>query len=244
MDGKLNNDIEEVYERLNIGMPYKVMCRYYTGNMLYKRMLLDIIMKKWKTKTKVDSEKVIKSSNIMDDSNGKVYKLVSDKSDIIYIGSTIFDIEDRLRKHMLDYEFYKKRSYHYCSSYEVLKNGDCRVILLEDKINKKELLEKESIYLNENQNKCVNVMDPLSKRKFYDNTEETKKRQLASNKYMIRLVCDEIKNSNKKLYSMEDMYELYISKINEIKQEKKKLDEEYYSTLIEYYRLRDIDINY
>ena len=242
MDGKMNKDIEEVYERLGIFMPYKVMCKYYSGEMLYKRMLIDIVMKKWKTKTKVEIEKVIKSNNVLDDSNGKVYKIVSDKCDRIYIGSTIFEIEDRLRKHTLDYEFYKKRSYHYCSSYEILKSGSCSVMLLEEQINKKQLLEKESRYINENLEKCVNVMDPLSKRKLYDNTEENKKRELASNKYMIRLVCDEIKNNNKKIDNMEDMYELYINKINEIKKEKKNLDEEYYSTLIEYYRIRDIDI--
>ena len=59
----MNKDIEEVYERLGIFMPYKVMCKYYSGEMLYKRMLIDIVMKKWKTKTKVEIEKVIKSNN-------------------------------------------------------------------------------------------------------------------------------------------------------------------------------------
>lgn len=35
-------------------MPYKIMCKYYSGMTLYKSMLVDIIMKKWKPKIKVD----------------------------------------------------------------------------------------------------------------------------------------------------------------------------------------------
>jgi len=49
----MNMEVECVYEKLGIGMPYKIMCKYYGGKTLYKRMLVDIIMKKWKPKIKV-----------------------------------------------------------------------------------------------------------------------------------------------------------------------------------------------
>ena len=242
MDGKMNMEVECVYDKLGIGMPYNIMCKYYSGITLYKRMLVDIIIKKWKPKIKVDVEIVRNNKMEIDDSNGKVYKIVSENSNDVYIGSTIFEIEDRLRKHILDYEFYDKRKYHYCSSYEVLKSGKCRVLLLEDNICKNELLEKESKYINDNLYRCVNLVDPLSRRRIYEKDEESKKREIESRKYMIKLVCQEINDSNVKIESMEDMYKLYMKKYNDILYEKRKMDEEYYSTLIEYYRLRDINV--
>ena len=238
----MNMEVECVYEKLGIGMPYKIMCKYYEGMTLYKRMLVDIIMKKWKPKQKVDVKIVRNNKMEMDDSNGKIYKIVSENSNKVYIGSTVFDIEDRLRKHMLDNEFYEKHKYHYCSSYEVLKSGKNKVLLLEDNIGKNELLEKESKYINDNLYRCVNLVDPLSRRRIYEKDEESKKREIESRKYMIKLVCQEINDSNVKIESMEDMYMLYIKKYNEILYEKRKMDEEYYGTLIEYYRLRDINV--
>ena len=86
----MNMEVESVYEKLGIGMPYKIMCKYYSGMTLYKRMLVDIIMKKWKPKIKVDIEMVRNNKMDMDDSNGKVYKIVSENSNDVYIGSTIF----------------------------------------------------------------------------------------------------------------------------------------------------------
>lgn len=38
------------------------------------------------------------------------------------------------------------------------------------------------------------------------------------------------------------MYLLYMKKYNEILYEKSKMDEEYYGTLIEFYRLRNINV--
>lgn len=55
---------------------------------------------------------MVKNKMDMDDSNGKVYKIVIENSNDVYIGSTIYEIEDRLRKHMLDYELYEKYKYH------------------------------------------------------------------------------------------------------------------------------------
>ena len=236
-------EVEGVYEKLGIGMPYKIMCKYYSGMTLYKRMLVDIIMKKWKPKIKVDIDiEMVRNKMDMDDSNGKVYKIVSENSNAVYIGSTIFEIEDRLRKHMLDYEFYEKYKYHYCSSYEVLKSGKCSVLLLEDNIGKNELLVKESKYINDNLDRCVNLVDPLSRRRIFEKDEESKKREIESRKYMIKLVCQEINDGNVKIESMEDMYLLYMKKYNEILCEKRKMDKEYYGTLIEFYRLRNINV--
>jgi hypothetical protein len=179
----------------------------------------------------------------MINSNGKVYKIISNNSDRIYIGSTGFEIEDRLNKHMLDYEFYEKHKYHYCSSYDVLKHGECKILLLEDNINKKDLLSKESEYINANIEKCVNIIDPLTKSKLYNNDEEGHERRMLSAKHMMKIVIGEILGNNVKIDSMEDMYDVYKKKLKEIMEKKKKLDEDYYMTLVEFSRLKNICIS-
>ena len=44
----LNKDAENIYIKLGINMPYNVMTMYYKGIDLYKRMLIDIILSKYK----------------------------------------------------------------------------------------------------------------------------------------------------------------------------------------------------
>jgi hypothetical protein len=243
MDGKLNMELEKIYERLGICIPYKIMCKYYTGELLYKRMLMDILLKKWRSKIKIElDEDVIGKEEILN-SNGKVYKIISNNSDKIYIGSTGFGIEDRLSKHMLDYEFYEKNKYHYCSSYEVLRQGECKILLLEENISKKDLLCKESEYINANVEKCVNIIDPLTKGKIYDNDEEKHKRRMVRYKHMMKIVIKEIQDNNLKIDSMEVMYDVYKKKLKEIMENKKKLDENYYMTLLEFIRMKNICIS-
>ena len=243
MDGKLNMEAEKVYECLGISMPYKIMCKYYSGELLYKRMLIDILLKKWVSKKKIELDEGIISRGEMINSNGKIYKIISNNSDRIYIGSTVFKIEDRLSKHMIDYEFYEKNKYHYCSSYEVLRKGECKILLLEDNITKKDLLSKESEYINKNLERCVNIIDPLTKSKLYNNDEEANSRRMVSAKHMMKIIIRDILDNNIKIDSMDDMYDVYIKKMKEIMEKKSKLDEEYYMILVELCRLKNICVN-
>ena len=149
MDGKLNMEAEKVYECLGISMPYKIMCKYYNGELLYKRMLMDILLKKWRSKIKIELDEGIINRGEMITSSGKIYKIISNNGDRIYIGSTVFEIEDRLSKHMLDNEFYEKNKYNYCSSYEILRNGECKILLLEDNITKNRIDQNAHVGTNQ-----------------------------------------------------------------------------------------------
>ena len=194
MDGKLNIEKEEVYSRMGISMPYKVMSYIYSGELLYKRMMLDILFfKGWKP---VEKRSLVYYDRHYegDIDMGKVYKIVSGNR--MYIGSTCFMIEDRLRKHLLDYEFYNRYFNGYCSSYEILKSGCYDIVLLEDNISKEELLERESWHIMCNRDMCVNILDPVTKMKLYDNGEEKRERDKLRDKYMIREVCRVIKESS------------------------------------------------
>lgn len=96
--------------------------------------------------------------------NGKIYKIVDNTNDNVYIGSTIETLKERLRKHhRLN-----------CSSREILKNGDYDIILIEDyPCNSKQELELRERYYIEN-NECVNILLPARTMKEYQQTEKHK----------------------------------------------------------------------
>lgn len=62
-----------------------------------------------------------------DYSKGKIYRIVSDKSDAVYIGSTVKTLETRFGLHK---SHFKKGTY--CASAELLKLGDARIELIRD----------------------------------------------------------------------------------------------------------------
>ena len=83
--------------------------------------------------------------------NSKIYKLTSDQTSLIYIGSTVKTLNKRLTNHICDYNNYlngNKRCY--ISSYEILKHGDYKIELIElyPCDNKEELHEREQYYLD------------------------------------------------------------------------------------------------
>jgi len=66
-------------------------------------------------------------------SRGKIYKIVSQTNDDIYIGSTCEKyLSKRLGDHACHFrDFVEKDKGTYCSSHEIIKNGDYSIILLE-----------------------------------------------------------------------------------------------------------------
>ncbi len=92
--------------------------------------------------------------------SGKVYKIVSDSTTKIYIGSTIKTLKERLEEHENDYEnwFNSEFKGYYCTSFEILKYGNFKIFLLEEGIYSciKDLLKCEGSYQIKNYYDCVN----------------------------------------------------------------------------------------
>jgi hypothetical protein len=213
----LNKEKEEVYIKLGINMPYGVMCMYYKGDDLYKRMLLDILSYRYKPINRIylkDNGLEVKKIVDIDMSNGKIYKIISKNSDKIYIGSTYKLLKDRLLEHEIDYNNYKLCKYNYVSSYEVLKYGDYAIKLIEDlgSVDRKALESKESIYIKQNINTCVNIQDPQTKVSMYDNSIDKKKRNDDRKKFLIGDIIKYISENNIVINSMEDMYKIYMER--------------------------------
>lgn len=88
--------------------------------------------------------------------NGKIYKIVSNLQNKVYIGCTTTGLSQRMSGHRSGFSKYKKQGKPYCTSYEVLKFDDARILLIEAYPcnSKEELLAREGFFIEETD--CVN----------------------------------------------------------------------------------------
>ena len=98
--------------------------------------------------------------------NAKIYKVVSNKSGLIYVGSTCLTLPQRISQHERDYKQYLKtgKKYNvYMSSFKVLEGGDAKIMLLENYPckNRKQLHARE-VY-NIDKLNCINKNIPTIK---------------------------------------------------------------------------------
>lgn len=102
--------------------------------------------------------------------NGKIYKIINDATDKIYIGSTIQPLSKRLSQHK------HKKS---CCSRELLELGNCKIILIENfKCDNKEQLTAREQYWIDNSSNCINKnMKANVLIKYKDNPKEYMKQK-------------------------------------------------------------------
>ena len=80
---------------------------------------------------------------------GKIYKITCNKTNLVYIGSTIESLKTRLSKHMTDYNLTKKGiNRGNRDVFKVFENGDYKMELIQHYAceNKNELLLREGEY--------------------------------------------------------------------------------------------------
>jgi hypothetical protein len=149
--------------------------------------------------------------------NGKIYKIISDNTDLIYIGSTILNyLCTRYSNHTCNYrKFINGTGKKQCSSFDILKHGNNKIILIElyPCNSKDELHAREQYYIDLNKSICVNKL------KCYvgdgENKEEYKKQ--SKKEYRIKNI-EKIKKQTKQ-FREENIERL---KLNEA--EKKKCE--------------------
>ena len=172
--------------------------------------------------------------------NGKIYKLVSNETDKIYIGSTCKErLCQRLAKHKANYkDWIKDNNNGYISSYELFKLGNVEIVLLEN-INcntKDELLKKEREYIDKYKDILVNnILKPIitkeeikehQKQYYKDNRNhilDIKKDYYEDNKEKLLKINKQYRKNNKEILAKKDK-EYYENNKEEIK----KKDKEYY----------------
>jgi hypothetical protein len=107
---------------------------------------------------------------------GKVYKIVSPSTDLVYIGSTIQPLHKRLCAHLTNYKQFLKGSYRKITSFEIMKYGDAEIYLIElcDCQSKMELERCERSHIESIE--CVNKQIPgrTLKEYYIDNRDKFK----------------------------------------------------------------------
>jgi len=127
---------------------------------------------------------------------GKIYKIISQHTDKIYIGSTCQLLCRRLSNH--------KTKYNTTSSYEILKYGDAKIILIENYPcnNKEELTSKEAEYIKLYNSNIVNVQIPgRSNKEYYQDNKTIICEKIKDYRYLNREIISEkqkqYRNNNK-----------------------------------------------
>ena len=89
---------------------------------------------------------------------GKIYKIVSSQTDRVYIGSTYKPLYERFASHGYDFKYYMKGTYHYVSSFELLRFDDAEIHLVESyPCESKQALEiRETHWMNQYRAVIVN----------------------------------------------------------------------------------------
>ena len=104
----------------------------------------------------------------------KIYKLVSNETDDIYVGSTVQSLYKRKHSHKSSYKRWMGAKPVYMTSYELVKYDDCDIILLEEcNCDNKIQLHARERYWIEKLN-CVNKIVPTRTRKEYNNCNREK----------------------------------------------------------------------
>jgi predicted GIY-YIG superfamily endonuclease len=101
--------------------------------------------------------------------NGKIYKIVDNTNDNVYIGSTTLKPSQRLVQHRSGYKSYcKNTKLSNVKSFDIIKNKDYDIVLMENYpcSTKEELHARERYYIE--QNVCVNKTIPCRTDKEYD----------------------------------------------------------------------------
>jgi hypothetical protein len=133
--------------------------------------------------------------------NGKIYKIVSNETDMIYIGSTCKLLCQRLAQHRSTYKAYQSGKYNFVTSFKLLEIGDCEIILLEKFPcnSREELNARERFYIETLD--CVNKFIPTRTfKEYYDGNKikisEQQKQYRKDHKELISLrdnkknICD------------------------------------------------------
>ncbi len=165
--------------------------------------------------------------------NSKIYKLISDETDLIYIGSTsLTRLCERMSAHRRAYRGYINDTAPYYSGIQLLQYEDCRIVLLEcfSCTSRDELRARERYWIEQNRELCVNINTPGTtvreqKSRYYEQNKEyiaeQKSRYYEQNKEYIAEQNRQYYEDNKDSVSeyKKQYYEGHIEHITEYKRQ-------------------------
>jgi len=142
----------------------------------------------------------------MDYKNGRIYKITSNSTDKIYIGSTCQPLSKRMTTHRNDYKKFINGKCGKITSFELIKLGDAIITLIEDFPceRKEQLHARERYYIELNKDICVNKIRPTitqEERKDYKNKwYESNKEEIAEQHKIFRQENKDLMAERNKVY--------------------------------------------
>ena len=157
-----------------------------------------------------------------DYNKGKIYKIECLTTGLIYVGSTTKDyLSQRLTKHKHHYTEYLNSNKRYMTSFEILKNNNYRIYLLEEVNceNKEQLLAREGHYIRtlECVNRCINGR---TQQQYRDENKERFKQRYIDNIDKHKQYYEN--NKEHKLKKVKEYYETNKEKIKEYRETRKE----------------------
>jgi len=128
----------------------------------------------------------------------KIYKIVDNTNNNIYIGSTCKTLKTRLTNHKGSYKLFLKGLCNNVRSFDILKNNDYKIELLEncDIKTKQELIARERFYIDNNE--CLNHNIPgRSIKEWRIDNQDYRKQYYIANKDKIKIYCDANKDKQR-----------------------------------------------
>jgi hypothetical protein len=146
-----------------------------------------------------------------------IYKISCNISGLQYYGSTSESIDKRLQGHQNSYKRYVDDKTNYTSSFEIIKNDNYTIELMEE-CNDENRDERESYYIRNFE--CVNKVIPDRTKKEY--MKEYQKEYYENNKEYHKEYHKEYRENNKEKISekKKEYYENNKERINEIRKGK------------------------
>ena len=160
--------------------------------------------------------------------NAKIYRIYCNITKQCYIGSTTLPLHKRLSHHKVCYKnFLNGGLYHYISSFEVLKNNDYAIILIENYEckSKEELFQRERYYIENTE--CVNINIPNRSSKEWDQNNKQWRKEY-NKKYYVENLKDLLEKSNEYYENHKDQIKETKKIYNENNKEKLKVTREKY----------------
>lgn len=109
--------------------------------------------------------------------NSKIYKIIDNSLNLIYVGSTRKTLKQRLSQHEADYRGYIKGSSNYVTSFSIIQHGNYNIELIEEILdceNKDQIKARERFYIESLP--CVNktIVGRTLKEYYQDNKQRIK----------------------------------------------------------------------
>lgn len=119
---------------------------------------------------------------------GYIYKIISNQTDKIYIGSTIRDLNERMREHKNKYKQYLNDKYCYVTSYDIVKFDDAKIELIKEVIfsDRKELNKIEGEYIKSTENATNKRVEGRTVKEYHQNNYQQNKEKIIERNQIYR----------------------------------------------------------